>query len=111
MTDQRTGELEIQHAILELMLDSKVWSNADLKHKLKSILPLTNADRAVGARTNEALWENRVNNSLAPARNSSLYAKGHVENCGHGLHRITEKGRRYITEDFDLDDLLNELRK
>ena len=104
----KTEELDIQHAILELMLDGRVWSNADLKQRLKAILPLTPADRAVGARTNEALWENRVNNSLAPARASSLYAKGHVENCGHGFHRITERGRRYIQDDFDLDDLLTD---
>ncbi len=95
-----TGELMIQFAILELMKDRKIWSNSDLKVRLARILPLTPKDRSVGARKNEPLWENRVNNALSPSRDSSLYAKRHVENCGHGLHRITELGLKFITEDW-----------
>lgn len=103
----KTSELDIQHAILEQMRNGRVWSNADLKRSLTKLLQLTDADVKVGERKNEELWENRVNNALSPSRASSLYGKGFVENCGHGLHRITEAGRRYINEDFDLDDLLN----
>lgn len=92
----KTSELEIQHAILELLTDGNVWSNADLKARLAKTLPLTEADRGVGARPAEELWENRVNNALGRARTSSLYAKGLVENRGHGLHAITESGLVYI---------------
>lgn len=95
MKGNPTGELEIQFAILELMKDRKIWSNAELKARLARILPLTPEDRGVGARANEALWENRVNNALSQSRASSLYAKDHVENCGHGLHRITESGLKF----------------
>jgi len=102
VTTAKTSELEIQHAILDLMLDGKVWSNADLKDRLKDTLQLTGADRSVGARPNEALWENRVNNSLAPARASSLYAKGFVVNCGHGLHQISAKGPELYHGRFQL---------
>lgn len=102
----KTGEREIQEAILELMKDGKVWSNADLKARLAKRLPLTPEDRSVGARTNESLWENRVNNALSPSRASSLYAKSHVANCGHGLHRITGDGLKFINDDWDPSDLL-----
>lgn len=111
MANGKTGELTIQHAMLELMLDGREWSNQDLKSRLKRKLELTPLDLSVGARTNEALWENRVNNALSPSRDSSLYSKGHVESCGHGIHRITEGGRRFITEDFTIEDLLSDILK
>lgn len=95
-SDSKTGELEIQHAILRLLLDGGIWSNADLKARLAAILPLTDADRGKGARPAEELWENRVNNALGRARSSSLYAKGFVENRGHGLHAVTEAGTKYL---------------
>jgi len=86
-----TDELNLQHAILQLMRDEKVWSNAELKSRLGKLLPLTEHDRKRSPkRPNEAVWENRVNNALSPSRRSSLYGKGHVENAGHGLHRITD---------------------
>lgn len=109
--DQPRGssEIDIQHAILEAMLDGRVWSNAELKARLRKILPLTRDDMKVGERPNEELWENRVNNALSPSRSSSLYAKGFVQNEGHGCHQITERGRKYIQEDFDLDDLLSQV--
>jgi hypothetical protein len=102
----KTGELEIQHAILELMLDGQEWSNGQLKARLAHILPLTDADRGVGARPAEELWENRVNNALGRARASSLYAKGFVENRGHGVHVITPKGRAYMLDEVDADEFL-----
>lgn len=102
-----TDELEIQFAILELMTNGKVWTNADLKSKLRSALPLTAEDKTASpTRPNEEVWENRVNNALSPSRASSLYRKGHVENAGRGAHRITDAGRRFINEDdFDLTDI------
>ena len=101
-------ELEIQHALLELMKDGKIWSNSDLKTKLRTALQWSSKDlERAPNRPNEYRWENRVNNALSPARGSSLYAKGQVENAGHGLHHITLRGLRFIkTEDFDVDDLI-----
>lgn len=110
----KTGELAIQHAILELMLDGQEWSNGQLKARLAGILPLTDADRGVGARPSEELWENRVNNALGRARASSLYAKGFVENRGHGVHVITPAGRAYILEDddgVDFEQLMESARR
>lgn len=101
--EAKTGELPIQHEILKLMLDREIWSNAKLKTELAVILPLTKADRGVGARPAEELWENRVNNALGRARSSSLYAKGFVENQGVGLHSITDRGVAYISDDPDLN--------
>lgn len=107
----KVGELEIQHAILELMKDRKTWSNAELKQHLSKALPWTEADRKASIkRPNEYMWENRVNNALSPSRPTSLYAQGHVESVGHGQHRITDRGYKFITEDgFSLDDLVDEL--
>lgn len=105
------GELDIQHAILELMKDRRIWSNAELRGKLAHILPWSSADLAQAPkRPNERLWENRVNNALSPSRKSSLYGKGQVESGGdHGTHRITDRGYRFITDDWSPDELLNDL--
>ena len=104
------GELEIQHAILELMTDRRVWTNAELKQRLRNTLPWSDADRrASKKRPNEYLWENRVNNALGIARPNSLHSKGMVESVGHGAHRITDHGFRYITEDYTVDDILRDL--
>ena len=103
------GESEIQHAILELMEDGRVWSNAELKKKLRHSLRWSEADLAASEkRPNELLWENRVNNSLADARATSLHAKGLVESAGHGAHRITEHGFRYITEQYSIEEILRD---
>ena len=103
-------EIDIQHSILELMKDRRVWTNAELKHKLATTLPWSDADRKRShQRPNEYLWENRVNNALSGARPASLHSKGLVESAGHGEHRITEHGYRYITEDYSADDLLRDL--
>jgi hypothetical protein len=105
------GELDIQHAVLELMKDRQVWSNAELKQRLARQLPWSAEDLASSLeRPNERLWENRVNNALSPSRSSSLYGKGHVESGGsRGEHRITDLGYRYITDEFSPDDLLRDL--
>jgi hypothetical protein len=105
------GELEIQHAILELMKDRRVWSNAELKQKLAHQLPWSAKEKAASpTRPNEHVWENRVNNALSPSRSSSLYSKGHVEATSmRGTHRITDQGYRFITDNFSIDDLLSTL--
>jgi Mrr N-terminal domain len=104
------GELEVQFAILELMKDGKIWSNADLKHRLKSQLVWSEHDKERSpTRENEFRWENRVNNALSPSRKSSLYGSGHAVSAGHGLHQITENGKRFINDDFDLNDLMASL--
>lgn len=104
------GELEIQHAILELMKDRRVWSNGELKQRLAKRLAWSEDDlKASAKRPNERMWENRVNNALSPSRRSSLYAKRHVERAGHGTHRITDLGYKFITEDWSIEDLAREL--
>ena len=97
VTIDGSDEQNIQHAILQLMSNKGAWTNAQLKRKLKDILPLTQADREVGERENEELWENRVNNALGEARASSLYSKGFVQKIRHGHHRITQEGLDYIS--------------
>lgn len=109
--DQSIGELEIQEEILKLMQDGRDWSNAFLKHNLRHALPWSDADlEASKERPNELFWEQRVNNALSPARHSSLYAKGHVEH-GHqrGAHRITEKGLKFIREEWSFDEIVDEI--
>lgn len=102
-------ELDIQFAILNLMKDRRIWSNADLKGRLAKTLPLSAHDRErAPKRTREARWENRVNNALSPSRGSSLYAKGHVENVSRGHHRITDLGYAFITGTLT-DDLVASL--
>ena len=103
-------EIEIQHAILELMKDRRVWTNAELKHRLSTSLPWSEADRKRSdKRPNEYLWENRVNNALSGARRTSLHSKKMVESAGHGEHRITHHGYRYITEDYSVEEVLQDL--
>ena len=104
-----TDELTIQQAILELMKDGRVWTNAELKKRLANALPWTPEElTASPKRPNEQVWENRVNNALSqtPGRPRSLYGKGHVQNVGRGQHRITEAGVRCINnDDFTADDV------
>jgi len=103
-------EIEIQHAILELMKDRRVWTNGELKHRLSTLLPWSDGDRKRSdKRPNEYLWENRVNNALSGSRPSSLHSKTMVESAAHGEHRITNHGFRYITEDYSADDILRDL--
>ena len=114
MADDRSiGELEIQEEILKLMQNGHDWSNAFLKHQLRHALPWSEADlRASKERPNELFWEQRVNNALSPARNSSLYAKGHVEHGRErGTHRITQKGLRFIREEWSFEELDEEMAR
>lgn len=108
---QSVGELEIQEEILKLMQDQRDWSNAFLKHKLRHALPWSEADlKASKERPNELFWEQRVNNALSPARNSSLYAKGHVEHGRErGTHRITDRGLKFIREEWSFDEIVDEI--
>jgi Mrr N-terminal domain len=107
--NEGVGEQEIQFAILELMKDGKIWSNADMKQRLRSQLAWSDHDKEGSPTRNEFRWENRVNNALSPSRKSSLYGRGHVVNAGHGLHQITENRKRSISGDFDLNDLMERL--
>ena len=108
---RETDELTIQHAILNVMTDGRVWTNAELKRRLATLLPWTPAERAMSpSRDQEPIWYNRINNALSPSRRSSLYGKGHVESEGHGRHRITEHGRRFIADDdLTIDELIDGL--
>ena len=110
MADENSvPEIDIQHAILDLMKDRRVWTNADLKQKLKNALPWSEADLGRSEkRPNEFLWENRVNNALADARATSLHSKKMVESVGRGEHRITEHGFRYITESYTTHEILRD---
>lgn len=111
MDKDAVGELDIQHAILELMKDRRDWSNAELKQTLARTLPWSSDDlKASPKRPNERMWENRVNNALSSSRSSSLYRKGHVKSAGsRGNHEITLCGYRFITDDWSVDELLSEI--
>ena len=93
MSEKGIREIQIRFGILELMVDRKVWSNADLKKSLASRLPLSESDRKrANERENEARWENQVNNALSPSRPNSLSKNGFVARVGHGLYCITDSG-------------------
>jgi hypothetical protein len=85
-----------QAAILQLLGNGEVWTNADLKRALSHILPLTEADRQQSAsRPKEEKWEELVNNALTQSgRSNSLYARGLVSKAGFGRHRLAERGVR-----------------
>lgn len=106
-----TGEFEIQFAILELMKDQKVWSNAELKYKLKGSFAWSAEDLRSPKDRNEYKWENRINNALSPSRKSSLYSKCYVENHARGEHKITALGLKFITDGFDDEELSNSILK
>lgn len=94
------SEFEIRFAILDLMVNRRVWSNAELKASLARSLPLTAHDRGKSnSRDAEARWEIRVNNALSPSRPNSLHASGWVESTGHGEHIITNRGYDYANSD------------
>ena len=95
----RTTEGQVQYYILKVMQTRSIFSNARLKELLGQELALSKGDTARSmTRPNEAKWENIVNNALSPSRSNSLYRQGAVESCGHGLHRITEKGIAILHE-------------
>ena len=110
---QSIGELEIQEEILKLMQDEREWSNAELKHRLRHAMPWSEADlKASKERPNELFWEQRVNNALAPARHSSLYAKGLVEHGGElGTHHISDKGLKFIRDEWSFEELDAEMAR
>ena len=91
--DSRMTEADMQSAIVELMKDGSVWTNAQLKAAIAQRLPLSSADRSQSAsRPNEERWQELANNALAQiGRSNSLYAKGIVMNVGRGMHRLTER--------------------
>lgn len=104
----RVDERTVQFSILEIMRDGRIWTNEDLRKRLSKELPLTPEDKIVKTR-GYPVWMQLVNNALtqSPKRPNSLYAKGHVENCGRGAHRITAEGTRFINDDeVSIEDLI-----
>lgn len=85
----RTSEAQIQEAILQLMSDGQIWTNAELKHRIPGLLTLSVGDRQRSpSRPREQKWEELVNNALTrTGRSNSLYARGLVVNVGVGQHR------------------------
>lgn len=85
----RTTESQIQEAILKLMSDGQIWTNAQLKQRIPELLVLTIGDRKRSpSRPREEKWEELVNNALTrTGRSNSLYARGLVVNVGVGQHR------------------------
>lgn len=104
-----SDEQNVQIAILQLMADRRVWTNSDLKKKIKFKLKLSSHDKERSqSRPMEVNWENRVNNALSPSRTNSLYASGRVKNCGLGKHQITDTGFKFVNEvDPSLEDLFS----
>jgi hypothetical protein len=104
----KTGELELGIAILELLKDGKIWTNAEVKAKLKHSFDWSDEDLKVGAR-GEHKWLGRVNNALSSdeRRQKSLVNQSRVKRVGHGEFRITELGRKDLTGEL-LDELINE---
>ena len=91
-------EVEIHHAILELMTDRKVWTNEDLKKRLRHIVARTDKDLSASpSRKGGWKWKNRVNNALSQSRPVSLYGNKHVRNVEHGEHITTDLGYAFIT--------------
>jgi len=92
----RTTETEIQAAILELMSDGQVWTNAQLKQRIPELIALTPGDRQrSSSRPQEEKWEELVNNALTrTGRSNSLYVRGLVVNVGFGQHRRVTDGPR-----------------
>lgn len=107
---QRTTESIIQIQILTVMRAKSIFSNARLKELISRELTLSAADRVRSStRSNEAKWENLVNNALSPSRSNSLYSQGAVENCGHGLHRITAKGLDILHEHERMNSIFDDV--
>ena len=99
MANERVSEPQIRVEILRLMSDGKIWTNAELKKRLRSILPLSADDKArANERHCEEKWEELVNNALAPSRGKSLThtAQGYVKTDRIGEHEITEAGRDFL---------------
>jgi hypothetical protein len=90
---QRVTEAVVQAAILELLGNGEVWTNAELKQALSRVLPLSAGDRQRSpSRPKEEKWEELVNNALTRSgRSNSLYARGLVSNVGFGRYRIANE--------------------
>jgi very-short-patch-repair endonuclease len=93
---QRVTETDVQAAILQLLGNGAVWTNAELKRALSNVLPLSAGDRQRSpSRPNEEKWEELVNNALArTGRSNSLYARGLVSKVGFGRHRLSDRDDR-----------------
>nr|WP_319512780.1 hypothetical protein [uncultured Cohaesibacter sp.] len=86
----RVKEIQVQKAIIVIMADGKTHTNAQLKQRLKTMLPLSDFDRErANCRPNEEKWEELVNNALSQSRGSSLISKKIVKTVSHGHHKLT----------------------
>jgi very-short-patch-repair endonuclease len=90
---RRVTEADVQAAILQLLADGNVWTNAQLKQALSHLLPLSAGDRQRSAsRPAEEKWEELVNNALTQSgRSNSLYARGLVSKVGLGRHQLADR--------------------
>jgi len=87
----RVSEAQVQIEIVALMGDGRPWTNAQLKHALLAVLPLSPADRArANFRPNEEKWEELVNNALSASRSNSLHARGVIRSAGRGVHILVK---------------------
>jgi len=93
----RTAESEIRVEILDILMDEKIRSNAQIKKRIRDTFPLMPGDKKrANERPNEEKWEELVNNALSPSRSNSLPARGLTEVVERGQHRITQEGREYV---------------
>lgn len=97
MADARVGEPQVRTEILRLLSNDLILTNAQIKSRLRNVLPLSPDDKTrANHRPNEEKWEEIVNNALSPSRPNSLTAMGYVETPKRGHHRITPKGREEL---------------
>src|SRR3546814_17018172 len=84
-----TTEAQIQEAILQLMSDGQIWTNAELKQRIPGLVVRSAGDRQRSpSRPREEKWEELVNNALPRAgSNNSLPASGLLVPEGVGHHR------------------------
>ncbi len=93
----RTAESEIRPEILDILMDGKIRSNAQLKKRIRETFSLMPGDKKrANERPNEEKWEELVNNALSPSRSNSLPATRLTEVVERGQHRITQEGREYV---------------
>ena len=110
MGNNRTTEAQVQTILLKVMTTGGVFSNRRLKDLVRQELELFPDDLVRSrSRSAEAVYENIINNALSPARSNSLYAQGAVENCGRGLHRITNKGRLLLARQAAMENAFAEV--
>lgn len=88
--EDRVTESQVQDAILDLLSNGRIWSNAELSEALASVLPLSSADRQPSeSRPDWQKWEQLANNALSLVRGDSLLSRGLVRSAGRDLHMLS----------------------